>query len=371
MKKIGIVTHYYKSRNYGGVLQAFALTKFLTNKGHNAEQICYRNSNFLRTTKIFIKKTFVFLLHPIVSVRLTLRIFRFYRFRKLINHSKKITDSFDSKNIMNEYNCLITGSDQVWHPNVISDTYCLNVKSNAIKISYAASVATNVINENISKQYKTIDKLDAISLREQSSIETLKPFVKKEMFVCCDPVFLHDTNFWNSVIKVNKRKDKKYIFCYFLGKNNMGRAAANYISQLEGYQIIYIPHIAQYNACDTMYIKKSKSLVSAGPTDFLACIQEAELILTDSFHAAAFSLIFNKKFICFQREEEIGMESRISDLLTAMDCKDRLYLNNSTSKFDKYYKQINFENNNFQDKIENYKKKSIVFLENSINGNNL
>ena len=39
MKKIGIITYYYNSINYGGVLQAYALTKVLQELGYNAEQI--------------------------------------------------------------------------------------------------------------------------------------------------------------------------------------------------------------------------------------------------------------------------------------------------------------------------------------------
>ena len=39
--KVGIVTHYYKSKNYGGNLQAYALTSYLSSCGYEAEQICY------------------------------------------------------------------------------------------------------------------------------------------------------------------------------------------------------------------------------------------------------------------------------------------------------------------------------------------
>ena len=41
--KIGIITHYYNSKNYGGNLQAYALQRYLAEK-YTVEQICYQNS---------------------------------------------------------------------------------------------------------------------------------------------------------------------------------------------------------------------------------------------------------------------------------------------------------------------------------------
>ena len=42
--RIGIITHYYKSLNYGGVLQAYALCRYLSEQGYEAQQICYDRS---------------------------------------------------------------------------------------------------------------------------------------------------------------------------------------------------------------------------------------------------------------------------------------------------------------------------------------
>ena len=44
MKKIGVITHYFGSKNYGGLLQAYALCKFLNERGCYAEQISYDSS---------------------------------------------------------------------------------------------------------------------------------------------------------------------------------------------------------------------------------------------------------------------------------------------------------------------------------------
>lgn len=60
MKKIGIITMYYKSKNYGGVLQAYALAEYLKDKGFDIEQICYKETaeNTLQSTKISFRARF-------------------------------------------------------------------------------------------------------------------------------------------------------------------------------------------------------------------------------------------------------------------------------------------------------------------------
>ena len=69
-------------------------------------------------------------------------------------------------------------------------------------------------------------------------------------------------------------------------------------------------------------------LYTIGPAEFLYMIQNAVYILTDSFHALAFSIKFNKEFYVFDRKQDgvsnmfsrietitkrFGMENRIQD----------------------------------------------------------
>ena len=53
-KKIGIVTLYHESTNYGGNLQAYALCEFLKEQGYNAKQICFLTSSKSRES-VFVK----------------------------------------------------------------------------------------------------------------------------------------------------------------------------------------------------------------------------------------------------------------------------------------------------------------------------
>ena len=45
MKKVGIISLYYNSKNYGGLLQAYALNKYISELGYDSELISYKREN--------------------------------------------------------------------------------------------------------------------------------------------------------------------------------------------------------------------------------------------------------------------------------------------------------------------------------------
>lgn len=368
MKKFGIITHYHKSLNYGGVLQAYALTAYLNSLGVEAKQIKYRQCQcFKARIKKMLKDVLLFIAHPVISIKKISKINRFSCFRSKIPHFTTTITQFNLNGIEQRFDVLITGSDQVWHPNVICDAYCLNIPTDCFKVSYSASVATKRIPSSKYHYYKLLNNLDVISVREQDSIPLLKQFINKEIKVCCDPVFLINKADWVKLAKT-KKCCKKYIFCYFIGSNDLGRFAANYISKKEGYSIINISHISGFNPKDYL-LKNNKQILNAGPAEFLGLIHDAELVLTDSFHATAFSIIFNKKFLCFQRDDKIEMENRLFSLLTSFNYEDRIYLNDHKTKFDTYYNNYTFKESNNDKIINKYRFSSIEFLDAIIKNN--
>ena len=363
MKKVGIVTHYYKSTNYGGVLQSYALVKYLNDNKINAKQICYRKAQFTlkKLFANFVKKVFIILTHPIYSIVNFKKSIKFAKFRRFIPHYKICVTDSTVKNYYIDVDALITGSDQVWNPQIINHVYCLEFPLiDCIKLSYAASVASNFIPENKIAYFRNLNNLDYVSVREKSSLRLLKNIINKDLCICCDPVFLIGKQEWENMIKLNIIR-KKYIFCYFIGNNDMGRLAANYISKYKNYAIVYVGNVNCYNKNDKLFLKGlNKS--SASPTEFLSLLHDANLILTDSFHAVAFSIIFEKRFICFQRDNNLFMESRIVDLLDSFSLNNNIYLNNNSKKFDYFYHK--FDNSDFKYcyNIDIYTKNSKDFL---------
>lgn len=361
MKTIGIITHYYKSLNYGGVLQSYALCQYLNQKGFNAEQVKYKQAiSFLSKFKRLIKKILMLVFSPIISIKNIKKQCLFFKFRNKIPHyAKTMTAKKISR--FSKYDILLTGSDQVWNPNVICDAYCLNFSYSSLRASYAASLASDKINQDKIHFYKSLNNLDYISVREKQSVPLLKNYIKKPISICCDPVFLLEKEVWLNKLQSFSHK-RKYLFCYFLGKNDLGRIAANYIAKIEDLEIINLAYGAEYNKIDKILFKR-KEVVAVDPFKFLSLINDAEIILTDSFHAVAFSIIFDKKFVAFQRDEKVSMENRIVDLLHDFDMNNRLYLNNNDTEFQNFYSNL-FSSSTILDsaKLNEYKNSGVNFL---------
>ena len=190
--KIAIITHYYRSTNYGGNLQAYALCKFLNDNGYETEQISYCRGETKNTIKRIalrtIKEPIKVLLNAknnIFEVGLVLRRNKAVRkFNKeLIPHSREYTDTTIQESVRN-YDVFITGSDQVWHPNAVTPAYRLDfVPKTKTKMSYAASIAMDSLEDKeIKVLANSLSTYTAISLRESNLIKTLEYATGKKVY---------------------------------------------------------------------------------------------------------------------------------------------------------------------------------------------
>lgn len=363
-KRVGVLTQYYLSSNYGGLLQAYALVEYLKKRGYAAEQITY---NFYETSKkirLFEKssdKSFVLRLKILTKDRL-LRFNNYIHglgnlstqrrdickeFRDSIPHTVKIYENNTLHELNNAYDVFITGSDQVWNPDRYREGFFLtfvdSTKKN--KISYAASIS-NRIPANMRSVYR--DKLkdfDIITVREKNDVNALMEVVDKKVSWVLDPVFLLTQDEWNRQIKEIKTNiSKQFIFCYFLGDSAEQRMLVSDFAKKYDLLIVTIPFMSMnYRNCDKNF--GDIKLNDVSPNQFLYLIQNSKYVFTDSFHASAFSIIFNKPFIAFDRSGNSEMKERIVSLTKLFECENQFYVNNSMSL----------------DNIENILKSNIVY----------
>ena len=59
-----------------------------------------------------------------------------------------------------------------------------------------------------------------------------------------------------------------------------------------------------------------------GPEDFVSYIAHAEYVITDSFHGTAFSINFNKQFVCVRAPK---YNSRLESILNLVGLNERLF----------------------------------------------
>ena len=339
MKKTGILTLYYNNMNYGGLLQAFALP-FVIQKhiGIPAEQIRYPQQNTdtdLCTSKskksLSIYQLGINFFSALTSNKRSIRKESFLEFMNDIPHSRNIYSHETIQQCNSNYEIFICGGDQIWNGEMIGedlDVYTLQfVNQGQKKISYSPSVAISHMSKQVEDCLgKGLLGIDRISVREKRSLDILKRLSDKKIEVVVDPVLLLTKSEWLEQSRPTKINGK-YILCYLLGDSITQRKAVEIISKRLKLRIVTFPHILVNNVrkCD-LFFGDIKDYTS-GPRQFLDLINNAEFVITDSFHACVFSMIFETPFIVFERNkpsEKGNMNSRIYDFLEEYHLENQL-----------------------------------------------
>ncbi|MBO5091600.1 MAG: polysaccharide pyruvyl transferase family protein [Clostridia bacterium] len=374
MKKIGVLTHYYDSLNYGGNLQAFALSKFLINKGLNCEQISFiKGNNAINPSKRLNVKRLIriplALVRKFISKKHNLpqaKRVAFENFNKnVISHSEKIYGKENIKNCVDDYDTFITGSDQVWNFAWYNPEFFLDfVPSSKKKISYSASIGRDSLTEEQKEVFKnSLKDFDAVSVREPSSINLIEDLSPVPVVSTLDPTLILEREDWDKVSSKRLIKED-YIFCYFLGNYKKTRKLVNEFAKKYGLKIACIPYTAGIVLSDRKF--GDYRLIDASPEDFISLIKHAKYIFTDSFHAVVFSHIYKKEFFVFNRDEKALMSGRIKDITSLFACPER-YCGTSDKMTLQYIEGLPaLDYSRETEEFVNKKRESIEFLENNL-----
>lgn len=312
--------------NLGASLQAYALQHYLKGKGHDVQIIDYKPDYLSRHYKLWIVANPLFDKPLIKQLYLLAKLpGRLWALRR-----KKVFDAFTAKylKLTKRYNsyeelktdaphadCYIAGSDQIWNtlfPNGRDAAFYMDFGVKEVKrISYAASFATPTVAEDC--RDFVINKLkgiDAVSIRERISLPLLASLDCKNGVAVCDPVFLLNKDEWNATVGINKsciNTTEKYLLVYLTDKAPQIEKIAQKIAQKTGWKIYSVGAIKATCA--------DKTITNAGPLDFVQLIRDAQFVISNSFHATAFSLIMGTKFCVLNRADAINerMKSILED----------------------------------------------------------
>ena len=336
-KKIGIITHYYKTSNYGGNLQAYALTFFLNKNGFDAKQICYDYWSSLNYDQ-FIKPNEKRSFKTYFSVFLSRTLFRnkaifikkykarraavFDKFQQsMVPHTDKEYFEHNLAELNHKFDYFVTGSDQVFNFKWFRKAFWL-VFASKTKISYAASMAVDKIPADKIEFIRTsLKSFKAIGVREEKTVDLLRELSVNRVQLNVDPTFLLSEDEWNSVSS-NRIMDEDYVFCYFLGNNKTSRRLAKKYASLHNLKLVCIP-VCINN--DVLIDRKlgDINILYASPGDFISLIKNANVVFTDSFHACIFSIIYKKNFVVFNRDSKGTMNTRIESLVKLFSIEKR------------------------------------------------
>ena len=324
--------------NVGASLQAYALVTYLNSLGHNAEIIDYKPEYLNRHYPLWggasskYDKPVIRVLYSLAKLPGRLKAKSSKRKREYDIFKEKYLPVTTHRYVTNEElkndppraDVFFAGSDQIWNtkfPNGKDPAFFLDfVPDGAIRASYAASFAVSDI-ENEWKNIirKRLEKLDFIAVREKSGVKIIQDLGIDRSVQVSDPVFLLSCSQWEK-IAVKPDLEEPYILVYDFDGNSMMEQLARKIAT-EGNCRIYSVLPCEY---------ADRCFDQEGPLVFLGLIQNAQWILSNSFHATAFSIIFQKDFYVFMRHE--GINTRMQDLMQDLGLSSRLVSNDSVNK---------------------------------------
>lgn len=378
---IGILTLYKNSKNFGGLLQAYALQTTLSELGAESEQISYIPSptpfkqkwknaaerrtvgrNFKKLVQLIYKRLLALVFGRWCKNLCRIRFLRFTEFEKEIPHSKTDYDIHTIESC-NGYDTFITGSDQVWNGSINLKVYSLLFAvDRATCISYAASYGGGIFNswqKDILRE--SLNKYNAISVREKGLAAELKKIVDRNIFVALDPIFLVPKKKWEKEVK-KVQLTESFVFCYLLGSCRWHRTFAQKIAKNLGCKLVTIPYAdnGSFRFSDLAFGDVKD--VTSGPREFLWLVQNAKCVITDSFHATAFSILFNKNFWVLPRYKNDDKNGRIADILDDFGLKDRMISYNER----KIKSDENIDYSHINKILEIRKKESLDYLRESL-----
>lgn len=339
--KIGIITFHF-GYNYGGVLQCVALQNILKEMGCDVEVIDYRKSKKRKRFYYFrgwgIEKGKISIsIQKIVNRYNALRFGKFSKmefeiFRKEnMKLSKLCVNQNELADLVNKYDLLITGSDQVWNRSYTTDmSYLLDFKNifHGKRMSYAACSGQNKKPErDIDKIRKAINNINFLSVRNQVTYDWVNELTGKNPAIVADPTLLYN---FNSFVKSSVSPIKNYIFMYVLQDEIEGghKEAIKQIRKVRGnlpiVNIVLPPHypyvcpFAEYN-------------IRASVEEWISLIANADFVYTNSFHGALFAMKYKKQFLTYYssamrsfRLIDIGNRFKVNGVITS-GISDSLY----------------------------------------------
>lgn len=316
--------------NHGASLQAYALMMYVKKGGHHVEIIDYKPdylSNHYKLLSIDNPKWKVNWITKwlYLTIKFPSRIFGLQRkksFDKFTSRYLNLTNTRYSSNEELKDNlpnadAFICGSDQIWntlHKNGKDPAFYLDfVPDEKIKLAYAASFATDTISEENKPMIREkVNRLDGIGVREKSGVNILKTLDINKSVNVVDPVLLLSKEEWDDLGK--KIFNEKYILIYDFDNSTVIKKMALEIAKEKGFVIYSI------NPGENHYADKYFKYV--GPETFISLIRDASFVISNSFHAAVFSVIYKKNFAIVNRKE--ALNTRMRDFLEDLKIKERL-----------------------------------------------
>lgn len=394
MKTVGIIT-VHRYHNYGSALQAYATQRIFEQLGYEAFIIDYkcpeiiyatekymdydsRDDSFYRILenekcksgilKSVVKKVFSVLhisqfLYAKLGVVIGMDLFTIWL------NNLRMTRSYNTLNDLYlfspQFDVLVVGGDQLWNTHITynNPAFYLTFANDVTKrIAFSTSIGIPTIPKAALDTFKKgINNLSSILLREEEGVEYLRSMGYKADRVL-DPTLILTKSEWSMMQNLKYCVPfPKYILAYFLDPTEWTNRLLGVVREQKNLPVIIIGGKRKgYSSKETFYTGAIEVAT------FLTLFAHAEIVVTNSFHGMAFTLLFEKILVATYRsnESEKSMNSRHRNFVELFGLSSCLYRENSFSpqvlSYEMDYARINVL-------LDGYREHSIDLLRKALN----
>lgn len=324
MKKISLIT-LHAVKNYGSVLQTYATQEYFKKHNFDVEVLNYirpdtldENLTTTWTSKDTGFKKYIKKLVLLPTVNKWKTVFGDFLNRRINLSEKSYSYGKDFESGIPDADIYCVGSDQVWNSTwnlgFIPELFLSYVPQDKKKVSFSSSFGkTKLDNWEKEKTKKYLKQFNSLSVREESAVQIIEDLGIFGAKHTLDPTLLFDLKFWSEFAS-DRLVKRKYLLIYQLNSNkDFDEFAKNYAKEND-LQLVRL--CTRYD----QIIKNGKSILIPEVEDFVSLFLNAECIITDSFHATAFSINLNKPFISIYPND---FSTRIESILKQMKLMDR------------------------------------------------
>lgn len=337
---------FHMAKNYGAMLQAYALQKSIESIGASCEVLDYRlpyiydregiptYAEFVREAG-FLRGNARYLIRHFNGWYRTLPAAR-RKFDRFMREDLKLSERaiFDKAELRKtKYDAVVFGSDQIWspfHTGGFAPEYLgeyFDPDQTAL-ISYAASCGKDHLDPDYRDAFlERLRRFSAVSVREKSLAQYLNEECGISTQAVLDPVLLADPAIWEPLAEQGElRIEEPYLLVYSFGAGDDIYRLAKKVAEERHLKPVAICY--QKNPA----LKGIEQIDFAGPKDFLYLLKHADFVCTTSFHGLAFSMLFEKNYYCMWHPRFSQRERDLSDSMGLMDryVEDWTAMRNST-----------------------------------------
>ena len=325
MKKLAVISLVFK--NYGTKLQSYALCRVINRLvGEEIETTVIRmpalwenrtdiKKNLIRRSikkygirslfHIFEVVRFILEKRIIVKIDHSAEFYKrdaeFKRFDANIPYTTRLFSVDEIRNgALQGYDAFLVGSDQVWNHLKVGyqDIFMLDFFPGEKKLTYAASFGQTTIPEEMMPWYADrIKNFSSLLMREDEGVDICRKLGREDARLVLDPTMLLEKEEYEKMVPEKKVVEGDYILVYSLNYSYKIFREASRLARRNSCKMVVLkrsfcpPRVSRYDNATELYAES--------PENFLWLIKNAKCVVTNSYHALLFSLIFNTDFYLY------------------------------------------------------------------------